>query len=905
MLRRANLAAASMFSPMSDTTRFTAWLRALRVARDLTQEELAEQIGCAVTTLRAYESGARRPSRQMAERIAGVLALPADQVAAFVRLARQSEGQGPGGHGDTGTRGDEDNLPQHRIPVPSGERSVEPPRAAATRSAAGGPFPPSGPLPAPAAPLIGRAAELAILRERLIAPACRLVTLLGPGGFGKTRLALQAAADLQGHAAFPDGVAWAGLAPLGDPEQVAAAIAAAVGLTPQGQRPIGEQLQDYLRGRRLLLVLDNLEHLLDAAPLLSGLLAAAPALTILATSRERLRLADEWVLNLAGLPHVADVGAMPPAMLLFLDRAARVAADFALTDANRAAVAEICRILDGMPLGIELAAGWVALLAPHEIVAEIRRSLDFLSATWRDAEPRHRSLRAVFDRSWQQLGADERHLLGCLAITRGGCNREAAAAIAGRRPAAILPALAALVDRSLIRVQQLAAGTRYDLHELVRQFAAEQLAQDPAAAHEAHRRHAAHFAAFVAHQEGELRSPRLAQARAAFAAEIGNIRAAWDWACTHADSACLFQMLHATGWFYSLSGLYHEARQFYRRIVEQLGPPAGDPGAPRELQLVYWYGRAMDGWYLSTTQPARTLAIMGEAAAAIRRLDDPKKLFHTAIGIAHLHSYSGERERFEQAIAESLAAAQAAGYPWGIAQAHLVRGLAAVRRNEPEVATDALLAALASARQVGDPHQISVCQAYLADVALQQGDLDSAERSFQEVLALADAIDDQLSLLHATAGLAEVAQRRGAFGSSRQRWSEVLAIARATGNRWREAEALRGLGAVAHAEGRPDLARPLLHAALAAADSVPPAMALDILAPLIELEAAMAPNTPVLVGLCYLRHHPLAHASTRRRADELWAALSAALAAEQIAAITARAAALDPERPAALAGLLR
>lgn len=872
---------------MPDTTRFTTWLRSLRTARDLTQEELAEQIGCAVATLRAYESGARRPSREMAERIARLLALPADQVDAFVRLARQSDGQGTGEQGD--------KVPQPRPPLPPSERSERIPISASAAS---------GPLPAPATPLIGRAAELDTLRERLLSPACRLVTLLGPGGFGKTRLALQAAADLQGHPLFADRVAWVSLAPLDDPAQVPGAIAAAVGLTPQGQRPIPDQLRDHLRDWRCLLVLDNLEHLLGAAPLLSDLLAAAPDLTILATSRERLRLADEWVLALAGLPHATAEGAMSPAVLLFLDRAARVAADFALTEANRTAVAEICRALDGMPLGIELAAGWVALLSPPEIVAEIRRSLDFLSATWRDVEPRHRSLRAVFDRSWQQLGADERELLCCLAITRGGCTREAAAAIAGRSPGAILPTLAALADRSLIRVQQLAAGTRYDLHELVRQFAAEQLAQDRAAEQEARRRHAAHFAALVARHEGELRSPRLREARAAFAAEIDNIRAAWDWACASADSACLFQMLHATGWFYSLSGLYHEARQFYRRIVEQLGPPASRPDAPRELQLVYWYGRAMDGWYLSNTQPAQTLAIMGEAAAAIRRLNDPKKLFHTVIGIAHLHSFSGERALFEQAIAESLAAAQAAGYPWGIAQAHIIRGLAAVRNSAYAPAQAALHEALTVARQVGDPHQLAICQSYLADVALQQGDLAPAERSFQEVLALAGASDDRLSLLNATAGLAEVAQRRGAFAVARRFWEEVLSIARATGNHWREAEALRGLGIAAHAEGRPDIARPLLRAALVAADSVPPALALDILLPLVELEAAMAPNHPVLVALCYLRHHPLVNASTRRRAEDLWSALIADRPSEQVAAVEARAAELDRERPAALAGLL-
>ncbi len=294
------------------------------------------------------------------------------------------------------------------------------------------------PLPTPL-DLVGRMAERALLTEHLRAGGRRLVTLLGPGGIGKTSLALRVAADLAASPAFADGVAVALLAPVATADDVPIAIAASLGVPLQGARPALEQLVDALRDQELLLVLDNLEHLLRPGDgealtaLIARLLAEVPGLRVLATSRERLRLRDEQVLDLGGLALPAsDSGPRverSEAVRLFVERAQRVSPAFALSAESRTVVAQICRRLEGMPLAIELAASWTRALAPHEIAEEIERSLDFLSGADRDTPARHRSMRAALDHSWQLLDNNERRALAQLSVFRGGWDRDAAVAV--------------------------------------------------------------------------------------------------------------------------------------------------------------------------------------------------------------------------------------------------------------------------------------------------------------------------------------------------------------------------------------------------------------------------------------------------------------------------------------------
>ncbi len=341
-------------------------------------------------------------------------------------------------------------------------------------------------LPAQATTFIGRAREMEQIARRLADPDCRLLSIVGPGGSGKTRLAIQAAAA-QAHC-FRDGVRFVDLSPVESPNLLATAIERALDLPELGSADPRRRLCDFLGPKQMLLVLDNLEHLLDGVDLLPELLHAAPDLSLLVTSRERLNLREEWLSPLEGLsvPPGPSPGMPPPvpeirpdlsdydASLLFINRMRKLRPNFvpdaidAIEDGDATAIGAICRLLGGMPLAIELAAGWTRTLTLPELQAEIQKSLDVLSSTLRDAPPRLRSMRAAFDHSWRLLSADERAVMRQFSVFRGGCTREAAEAVAGATAAD----LASLVDQSWLRLRE---GGRYTIHELARQYCAEKL----------------------------------------------------------------------------------------------------------------------------------------------------------------------------------------------------------------------------------------------------------------------------------------------------------------------------------------------------------------------------------------------------------------------------------------------
>jgi predicted ATPase/transcriptional regulator with XRE-family HTH domain len=472
--------------------RWSRVLRALREARGVTQEGWAALLRVGVNTVGRWESGTAVPNAAAEQEIIAVcrerglfraytegplrdLTLTPDLLADLLAEARLHAG--PGRPGDP----------------------MAPPSAEAedvNRVAPGGLGTPGAHaghhLPIPPTPLIGRDEDRARLLSRLKDPACRLVTLTGMGGIGKTRLALQAASDLlpehDAASPFVHGVAFVPLTAVIAPEPLddllATAVASALDFALSGRGAPTVEIVQYLREKSLLLVLDDVEHL-PAGPFLASLLQEAPALKILATSRGRLNVRGEWVVDLPslGVPADDDPDFGPDLMRfsaieLFVRMAQTLAPDFALSTETGPAVRRICRLVAGLPLGIELAASWIRMLTCDEIADEIERSIDFLSANLQDVPERHRSLRAVFATSWERLGSEEQQALRQLAIFLGSFTREPAAAVAG----ATLPRLAALVDRSLVRPHPTGrAGpgghVRYELLAPVRQYAAEHLAQ--------------------------------------------------------------------------------------------------------------------------------------------------------------------------------------------------------------------------------------------------------------------------------------------------------------------------------------------------------------------------------------------------------------------------------------------
>src|SRR3954454_8653739 len=380
-------------------------------------------------------------------------------------------------------------------------------------------------LPAARTSFVGRVAELDDIDRLLQDPDCRLLTLVGPGGAGKTRLALEAAARRIDR--YPHGVHFVPLVSVATAEFLAPAVAESIQFAVDGAHSgfsAQDQLLDYLGDRSTLLVLDNFEHLVGGADLLGEIIGRAPGVELLTTSRERLNVQSEWVLDVHGLGLVENGDGGSGALRLFVERARQGEPGFSLDDsAELDHACRICRLVEGLPLGVELAASWVSMLSCAEIADEIEQNIDFLATSMRDVPERHRSLRAAFDQSWRLLSGEQQDVLARLSVLRGDYGREAAAAVAG----ADLRLLSVLVSKSLVRRSDFA---RYELHELLRQYASEKLAAESADAVAATReRHARFYLRVLNERRPALAGAGVVEVRDELRREVDNLRAAAEW----------------------------------------------------------------------------------------------------------------------------------------------------------------------------------------------------------------------------------------------------------------------------------------------------------------------------------------------------------------------------------------
>lgn len=516
----------------------------------------------------------------------------------------------------------------------------------------------ASPLPAQTTPLLGRVEELAQLSERLADPACRLVTVFGPGGSGKTRLALQAAAHYGVRTGQP--IYFVPLAATPTPDILVAAVGEALGIAFHDEADTTAQLLDALRPRELLLLLDNFEHLLPGAGLLADILAQAPGVRVMVTSRERLHLHGEWVLEIIGLPYPPDATApntdFYEAVQLFVQSARQARADFVLDETTRPAVIEICRLVEGLPLGLELAAAWTRLLACQEIAAEITRNLDFLATNRRDVPARQRSLRAAFEHSWALLPAGERRALCRLAVFRRSFVRGAAEQVAE----AGLPVLAALADKSLLRSLPPRAGlAQYELHELVKQFAVEKLAAEPQEAEAARRRHAHYYAALLAQPpDNACPEPQTGSSLDTITAEIENVRAAWDWAVTFGDLDVLETALDGLYRYYKRQNWLHEGKELLglaARRVAELTPATPTPEQPRYLRLFALLSGHQAAIYTGLGQYAKANALYARSLEILRAHGRPQDLVvvlsRAGMAARELSNSASARALMEEGIA--------------------------------------------------------------------------------------------------------------------------------------------------------------------------------------------------------------------------------------------------------------
>lgn len=556
----------------------------------------------------------------------------------------------------------------------------------------------------PLTPLIGRDDELAQLAARLAARTYRLISIVGPGGIGKSRLALQAA--LQQIDAFRDGVYFVSLARLQAAADVPAAIAEALSLPLSGEQAPQTQLLTMLRQREVLLVLDNLEHLLEAVPLLIDILQEAPAVVLLVTSRERLHVQAEDLFRLGGLavpPAVAGPAAADhAAMHLFMDRAARLQKDFQLTAENIAAVGQICRMVEGMPLGIELAATWVSEYTCAEIAAELQRGLDILTTTLRDVPPHQRSIRSVFEYSWALLSAEERTILAQLSVFRGGFTRQAAQEIAGAAP----QLLTQLLHKSLLRH---AGSGRFDMHELLRQFVAEKLSewgeQRVAATRTSHSHY---YLGLVTDQAEELQRSAARTAATLISADLDNVRCGWDRAVAAADLALLSRSYVGLSRFYELTGLLQEGATVFRHAVGVVRQYCDTQSNPYHQKLLCALLITEAHFWAKLKQFAASLATLQDALG----LASDKQHIQICIARGFVLALSADYQHAKEQLQHSLTCARSEHLPDLEAQALLELGFVNLQQGN-------YTSAEAQLRQAHDYYHRMDNQFYLADIYFQ------------------------------------------------------------------------------------------------------------------------------------------------------------------------------------------
>ena len=742
------------------------------------------------------------------------------------------------------------------------ELGVEPTRettALYERLLAAGKAPPHN-LPASPSTFVGRESELAQIADHLANPDCRLLTIVGPGGIGKTRMALEAARRYTGanvyldDVAFADGVFFASLAPLAEtssqPEpQMAHRLVSAVGealdISFQGPAELTTQLLNYLRSKKMLLLLDNFESLLapaeNGAGVVLNILQSAPGVKLLVTSRERVNVREEWAFAVDGLeypgrelegpegePEVSSIpglagtdGRLPDprpvesfsAIGLFVQRAQQAQRDFNISDETLADIIRICRLVGGAPLALELAASWSAVLSCREIAREIEQSLDFLESSLRNVPQRHRSIRVVFEQSRRMLTPAEQAVFCRLSVFRGGFEREAAGEVAG----ASLPILTGLVNKSLLR---LVPSGRYEVHELLRQFAVEKLRQqiteegDEQMFYRVGERHSRYFLRLIAGQEAALHGSQPQQAAAELRLELDNIRQAWRWAVTYKQLADLEDSIEAMVTFYELSGFFEEGEEIFgsaAAVFRQGASAAGD--------------------------------------------SQPDIICHLLTKQAWFASLLGNYERAKGILEAVLHLAGQAGYdPLRRAEAQAVLGQAMVFGGEMNEAIAQLRPAMITYRTLNRPRQLAFTLAWLGEAYARTQKFDAALAALEEALELDRLLENKrgqafdygaiasvysyrdmpetaltyqqnaLALYKELAypfGLSGILNNMGLAYYHLGRYSEALSalkqaleIYRQLSNEWDEANTLENLGAVYTALGDYEQAQQCLERAL-------------------------------------------------------------------------------------------
>jgi predicted ATPase len=630
------------------------------------------------------------------------------------------------------------------------------------------------------ASFIGRDLEMAKLARLLSTPDGRLLTLTGPGGIGKTRLAFEAARRFAPD--FPDGVFFVLLGSLTSSALIPSTLADGLGMTLQGQTEPLSQVIRFIGRKRALVVLDNFEHLLDGAAYTLELLRACPQLHLLITSRARLGLEAEWLLPIDGLDYPSGTEVGPTeglyfdAVQLFLERTRRVRPGFAPDPEDVPHLFEICHLLEGSPLGLELAAVWVRSLPLSAIAGEIGANLDFLSHAQPDRERRHHSLRAVFDQSWALLTLAEQEALRRLSVFAGGFRAEAARSVAN----VPLPILAALADKSLLR---LSPSGRYLRQELLHRYMRERLAEHPNEQVEAEERHGRYFLRLLATRGDEIIGPKGKTALRTLDEDLENIRAAWRWAVERIQVEDLRQVMVQAAVFYDRRARFHEGFAAFAAISHKLheDEPTHRITLGDALVRQAWFAMRL-GRYAE----ARALA---ERGYALLPAGSPSAM-HGLNALANIDERTGSYREAEGRFRQAIALARKHGF--STRQADLLVHLATVEAalGRYRDANGHAEEAISLYRRAEYPVGMVFGLLAQGNLALATDQLETPETIFRQGLNLARDLGVHQRVPGFLQGLAEVAYARGSLADALRFGEEGLALSRAGGDRSMEAASL-------------------------------------------------------------------------------------------------------------------